>query len=68
MDVRRAISEYFHRGNELCHQLHSSEAEKLTALDVHALKAQLYLLNYELDKLQQTACKKADSSEHDRST
>jgi hypothetical protein len=65
MDLRRDISEYLHRGNELCHRLRSSEAETLTAVDVHALKAQLYLLNYELDnlrKLQQTTSKKADSA------
>jgi len=64
MDIRRAISEYFHRGTDLYHQLRSSEGETLTAIDLHVLKAQLFILNHEVDRLrelQQTRSKKAES-------
>ena len=69
MDLRRTLSEYVHRENDLYHRLRSSEAETLTAVDLHVLKAQLYLLNCEVDKLrtlQKTESKQADSSEQDR--
>ena len=71
MEIRRAISEYFHRGTDLYHQLRSSEDETLTAVDLYVLKAQLFILNVEVDRLrrlQQTVSQKADSSKHDRPT
>jgi len=64
MDIRRAISEYFHRGTDLYHQLRSAEGETLTAIDLHVLKAQLFILSHEVDRLrelQQTWSKKAES-------
>ena len=69
MDVRRAISEYYHQGIDLYHRLRSSEGETLTDGDLHVLKAQLFILDHEVDRLRDllhTKSKKADTSENDQ--
>lgn len=52
MDLRATVSDFVNRGRVLCHRLHSSEGDTLTAVDLHVLRAQLYLLNTELVSLQ----------------
>jgi len=46
-DIRRAISEFVRQGKELREPTRSSEREMLTDVDLHILRAQLFLLESE---------------------
>jgi hypothetical protein len=66
MDLRDTINDFVNRGRELCHRLRSPESDTLTAIDLHVLRAQLYLVNNEivtLQHLQKVQSKEPDASE-----
>ena len=46
-DIRRAISEFVRQGKELRERMRSSEREMLTDVELHILRAQLFLLESE---------------------
>lgn len=66
MDLQATVSDFVHQARALCHRLSTPEGETLTAIDLHVLRAQLYLLNNEvvtLQHLQKVPPKEADPSE-----
>lgn len=46
-DIRPAMSEFVRQGKELRERMRSSEREMLTDVDLHILRAQLFLLESE---------------------
>ena len=54
MDLRCAIGEYVTQGRELLNRLRSSEeGPTVTAVDLHILRVQLFLLDHEAANMQQ---------------
>jgi hypothetical protein len=54
MDLRRAIGEYVTQGRELLERLRSPEERPtVTAVDLHILRVQLFLLDAEAANLQE---------------
>jgi hypothetical protein len=54
MDLRRAIGEYVTQGRELLERLRSPEERPtVTAVDLHMLRVQLFLLDHEAANLQE---------------
>jgi hypothetical protein len=47
MDIRRAVSEFVFKSTELLSRIRSYEGEMLTEVDLHVLRVQLHLLDYE---------------------
>jgi hypothetical protein len=47
MDIRRAVSEFVAQSMDLLSRIRSYEGEMLTAMDLHVLRVQLHLLDYE---------------------
>jgi len=46
-DIRKAMSEFVRQGEKLRERMRSSEREILTDVDLHILRAQLFLLESE---------------------
>ena len=54
MDLRRALGEYVTQGCELLKRLRSpEEGPTVTAVDLHILRVQLFLLDHEAANMQQ---------------
>jgi hypothetical protein len=54
MDLRRAIGEYVTQGRELLYRLRSpEEGPTVTAVDLHILRVQLFLLDHEAANIQE---------------
>ena len=51
-DLPRAISEFVVQARNLCRRMQSSERTMVTAVDLHVLRTQLYLLEQEVINLQ----------------